>query len=403
MHVLTYCRYWQRLLGSLFFSKQKIYYVWVAFLFTLASIGVLTYIYQFQHGLIVTNLSNQVSWGAYIANFTFLVGVAAAAVLLVFPTYVLDNKDTHEVVLIGEILASSAIIMCLLFVVVDLGHPERFLHLMPGFGKLNLGHSVLAWDVVVLNGYLLLNLHVPGYLLYKKYLGEKPNPWIYRPFVFLSIVWAVSVHTVTAFLYSGLGGRPFWNTAVLAPRFLVSAFAGGPALLIIVFTVIRKFTDQNVPEGVFDLLKKIVMVFLPLNMFLLMCEVFTEFYTNSLHVESAKYLFFGLHGHRMLVPYIWSSISMSVCAFVIFYWPRMRNTTPILLMGCVLAIVGIWIEKGMGLIIPGFIPTPLGDLVEYTPSPVEILICLGIWSIGALLFTLYAKMAIAVETGRIRK
>ncbi|MGZ3721893.1 MAG: NrfD/PsrC family molybdoenzyme membrane anchor subunit, partial [Bdellovibrionales bacterium] len=227
-----YFVYWQRLLGSLFISKHRTYYYWVALLAGFVCLGVSAYWEQMQHGLIVTNLSDQVSWGAYIANFTFLVGVAAAAVLLVFPTYVLHREDVHKVVLIGEILAMTAIIMCLLFVVVDLGHPERFLHLMPGFGKLNLRHSVLAWDVVVLNGYLLLNLHIPGYLLYKKYLGQKPNPWIYRPFVFLSIVWAVSVHTVTAFLYSGFGGRPYWNTAILAPRFLVSAFAAGPALLI---------------------------------------------------------------------------------------------------------------------------------------------------------------------------
>jgi molybdopterin-containing oxidoreductase family membrane subunit len=401
--MMTYLQYWYRLISSLFSSRQKIYYVWVSVLALFAFNGLLAYIYQFQHGLIVTNLSDQVSWGAYIANFTFLVGIAAAAVLLVFPTYVMRRKDVAEVVLIGEILASSAIIMCLLFIVVDLGHPERFLHLMPGFGKLNLRHSVLAWDVVVLNGYLLLNLHIPGYLLYQKYLGVKPNPWIYRPFVFISIVWAVSVHTVTAFLYSGLGGRPYWNTAILAPRFLVSAFAGGPALLILIFLVIRKFTDLKVADGVFEMLKKIVMTFLPINMFLLGCEVFTEFYTDSQHVESAKYLFFGTHGHHMLVPYIWTSIALSFLAMSIFYWPSARKGTVRLSIGCVAAILGIWIEKGMGLIIPGFIPTPLGDLVEYTPSKIEIMICLGIWSFGALLFTLYSKIAIAVETGRIKK
>lgn len=370
---------------------------------TFVCFGALAYSYQFQHGLIVTNLSDQVSWGAYIANFTFLVGIAAAAVLLVFPTYVMHREDIGKVVLFGEILASCAIIMCLLFVVVDLGHPERFLHLMPPFGKLNLGHSILAWDVVVLNGYLLLNLHVPGYLLYKKYLGEHPNPWIYRPFVSLSIIWAISVHTVTAFLYSGLGGRPYWNTAILAPRFLVSAFAGGPALLLIIFLVIRKFTDFKVPDGVFEMLKRIVMIFLPLNMFLLGCEVFTEFYTNTLHVESAKYLFFGTHGHHMLVPYIWSSLAMSVFAFSIFYWPKGRNNTYLLPIACAATVLGIWIEKGMGLIIPGFIPTPLGDLVEYRPSIIEFFVCLGIWSFGTLLFTLYAKIAIAVETGQIKK
>jgi molybdopterin-containing oxidoreductase family membrane subunit len=399
----SYAIYWQKMIRCALVAENKFYYLWLGLLGCLVLIGAVAYSQQAVHGLIVTNLSDQVSWGAYIANFTFLVGIAAAAVLLVFPTYVLHRTDVKEVVLIGELLAFSAIIMCLLFVVVDLGHPERFLHLVPGFGKLNLGHSVLAWDVVVLNGYLLLNLHVPGYLLYMKYLGKKPDPRFYLPMVFVSIFWAVSVHTVTAFLYSGLGGRPFWNTAILAPRFLVSAFAGGPALLTIIFTVVKKYTALNVKDGVFELLMKIIRIFLPLNLFLLGCEVFTEFYTNSFHVESAKYLFFGIHGHKMLVPYIWTSLTLSVSAIAIFFWPRKkRESTPgIVLFACVAAIIGIWIEKGMGLIIPGFIPTPLGDLVEYTPSLIEFLVCLGIWSLGAMIFTILAKVAISIETGEL--
>jgi len=385
-------------------TKSKPYKIWGATLLLFIVLGVFAYIQQIKYGLIVTNLSDQVSWGAYIANFTFLVGVAAAAVLLVFPTYVLHRDDVKEVVLIGELMAFSAVVMCILFVLVDLGHPERFIHMLPGFGRLGFSHSVLAWDVLVLNGYLLLNMHIPGYLLYMKYMGRRPNMWFYLPLVFLSIFWAVSIHTVTAFLYSGLGGRPYWNTAILAPRFLVSAFAGGPALLLIVFTVVRKFTALKVKQGVFDMLKGIIKIFLPMNLFLLGCEVFTEFYTNSNHVESAKYLFFGLHGHKLLVPYIWTSLTFSMISIAIFYWPRKKSeeTPGIILFACVASILAIWVEKGMGLIIPGFIPTPLGDLVEYTPSLIEFFVCLGIWSFGALLFTILARVAIAIQTGAIK-
>jgi molybdopterin-containing oxidoreductase family membrane subunit len=381
---------------------RNTHYFWLGLLGVLSLIGLYSYGAQFTQGFTVTNLSDQVSWGAYIANFTFLVGVAAAAVLLVVPSYLYKNKDIKKVVLLGEILAFVAIIMCLLFIVVDLGRPDRFSHILPFTGKLNFPQSILAWDVIVLNGYLFLNVFIPGYLLYMKYLGKEPNAKYYLPFVFISMVWAVSIHTVTAFLYSGLGGRPFWNAAILAPRFIVSAFAGGPALLMLIFQTSRRFTEMKIPESVFDYLKRIMTYTMLINLFLLGCEVFKEFYTDATHVLSARYLFFGILGHQMLVPYIWSAILMELFAIIVLLTPNLRNNWKFMRVACVMAFVGIWVEKGMGLIVPGFIPTPLGDLVEYTPSRIEILVSLGIWSFGALLFTMMGKVVIAIETGELR-
>jgi len=378
------------------------YFLWLGLLGVLSLIGLYSYGAQFTQGFTVTNLSDQVSWGAYIANFTFLVGVAAAAVLLVVPSYLYKNKDIKKVVLLGEILAFVAIIMCLLFIVVDLGRPDRFSHILPFTGKLNFPQSILAWDVIVLNGYLFLNVFIPGYLLYMKYLGKEPNAKYYLPFVFISMVWAVSIHTVTAFLYSGLGGRPFWNAAILAPRFIVSAFAGGPALLMLIFQASRRFTEMKIPEAVFDYLKRIMTYTMLINLFLLGCEVFKEFYTDATHVLSARYLFFGILGHQMLVPYIWSAILMELFAIFVLLTPNLRNNWKFMRVACVMAFVGIWVEKGMGLIVPGFIPTPLGDLVEYTPSKIEILVSLGIWAFGALIFTMMGKVVIAIETGELR-
>lgn len=385
-------------------TGPKSYFLWLGILTLLTCFGLWSYFFQLRDGLQVTNLTNQVSWGAYIANFTFLVGVAAAAVLLVVPAYVFHNKDVKEIVLIGELLAFTAIVMCILFIAVDMGRPERFWHVIPFIGRLNFPMSVLAWDVLVLNGYLVLNMHIPGYLLYKIYQNKKPTENYYKPFIFISIFWAISIHTVTAFLYSGLGGRPFWNTAILAPRFLISAFAGGPALLILIFWVInRQVPHFPVKKGVFDLLKRIGAVCLPINMFLLFCEVFKEFYTDSAHVASAEYLFFGLHGHSMLVPYIWTAVCFGLYACIVFNVPRLRDDNRFLISACLLGFVGIWIEKGMGLIIPGFIPSPLGSIIEYTPSMHEIFICLGIWAFGALMFSVMAKAAMAILSGKIRE
>ena len=377
-------------------TGSRAYYTWLGTLLAGVLAGIFAYALQLRRGLAVTNMSDQVSWGAYIANFTFLVGIAAAAVLLVVPAYVYKRSEIKRVVLLGELLATSAIVMCLLFVTVDLGRPDRLLHMLPGIGRLNFPRSILAWDVVVLSVYLLLNLHIPSYLLFAHFRGKPPAASYYRPFVFLSIGWALSIHTVTAFLYSGLGGRPFWNTAILAPRFIVSAFASGPALLIVVFWSIDRFTSHPVRQEVFSFLKATLRFTLPLNYFLLACELFTEFYTNSAHTISARYLFWGIEGHALLKPYIWSSLILGGCSLAIFLWPRLYRSQPLTLLGSVLCVVAIWIEKGMGLIVPGFIPSPAGDLVEYAPSWIEALVCLGIWCTGALIFSAMAKSAIAL-------
>jgi molybdopterin-containing oxidoreductase family membrane subunit len=373
------------------------YHLWMAALTVVALLGLNAYCKQLVLGLGTTGMTDQVSWGLYIANFTFLVGLAAAAVMLVIPVYVYRNRELHDLVIFGELLAVAAIVMCLLFVTVDLGRPDRFLHL---FQRPNFPASMLTWDVIVLNGYLLLNLHICGYLVYCAYNRRKPSRAFYIPFVFVAIVWAVSIHTVTAFLYVGLGGRPFWNSAIIAPRFLASAFAAGPAFIVLTLYAIGRYSAYDVPRRAITTLRRILTVALLINMFLLVCEVFTEFYTGSTHGASAKYLFTGLHGHHALVPWIWTAIGLNTVAVIVLVGPFPRRPLP-LIVACVCMIVGIWIEKGMGLIIPAFIPSPLGEIVEYTPTTNETLICLGIWAFGLLLYTILVRVTIPVLSGRL--
>jgi molybdopterin-containing oxidoreductase family membrane subunit len=356
---------------------------------------------QFVYGLETTGMTDQVSWGAYIANFTFLVGVAAAAVMLVIPAYVYKNEEMHQLVILGELMAIAVIAMCLMFVTVDLGRPDRFWHLIPPWGKMNWPISMLSWDVIVLNGYLLLNLHICGYLLYTKYRGERPGGLFYVPLVFVGIAWAISIHTVTAFLYVGLAGRPFWNHPIVAPRFLASAFAAGPALVILTLQIVRWAMGFRIPDGPLQLLRRIVTVALMINLFLLGCELFAEFYAGTYHVASARYLWLGLHGHDALVPWIWVALVLNCSALAILLAP-MRRRLIWLDIACVFLIVGIWIEKGMGLIVPGFVPSPLGQVVEYQPSLNETLVCVGIWAFGALMYSWMLHVAIPILRGDLR-
>lgn len=376
------------------------YYAWMGTLTTICFLGIHAYAEQLAYGLGTTGMTDQVSWGVYIANFTFLVGVAAAAVMLVIPVYIYKNRHLHDLVVFGELLAVAAILMCLAFVTVDLGRPDKSLHLVPWLGQLNFPVSMLAWDVVVLNGYLLLNLHIIGYLLYCRYQNRSPQRWFYIPFVFIAIAWAISIHTVTAFLFVGLGGKEYWNQAIIGPRFIASAFAAGPALIILALQVIRRVSSYHVRDEALLTLRSIVQVAMLINVFLLANEVFTKFYSDTARGVSAKYLYFGIGEYTALVPWIWGAILLNLVALAIFMLPVSRSLR-YLNVACVCAIVGIWVEKGMGLVVPGFIPTPLGEVFEYSPTMNEALVSFGIWAFGLLAYTIFLRMSIPILQGTL--
>jgi len=378
------------------------YHIWMAFLTFVMLVGMYCYSIQVSEGLQVTGMSDGVSWGLYISNFTFLVGVAAAAVMLVLPTYVLKDMDFAQAVLIGEGLAVAALLMCLAFVIADMGGPARLWHMIPGLGILNFPSSMLAWDMIVLNGYLFINISIPFYILISRYQGKKPNPKIYIPGVIISVFWAVGIHMVTAFLYQGLPSRPFWNNALLGPRFLASAFAAGPALIILVLAIIRRWTKFPITEQTIKKISMIVTVAAQINLIMLFSELFKEFYAPTHHSESAVYLFFGLKGKAALVPWIWTAISMNIAATVILTYHKWRNNLTLLYIACGLLFAGIWVEKGFGLIVPGFIPGPYGQITEYLPTQIEVGVTIGIWAMGAFIFTILARVGIKIELGEMK-
>jgi Ni/Fe-hydrogenase subunit HybB-like protein len=385
----------EALKGSMF------YYLWISLLLFFIIVGIKSYLIQLENGLIVTNMRDQVSWGLYIANFTFLVGVAAAAVLVVVPAYVYHFDPIKEITVLGELLAFSSIIMCLCFIVVDFGRPERFWHIIPGIGKWNFPYSLLTWDTIVLSGYLILNTFLPLYLLYSAYYGKQPRSGVYTPLVLLSIPWAVSIHTVTAFIYNPLPARPFWNTAILAPRFLASAFCSGPAIMLLIFQILRKFRKMEIKDEALFKIADIMAYAMFFNILFTVAEVFKDYYSQTAHLSQMRYLFEGLSGHKKLVPYIWTAMALEFFSFMLFIILRHKPKKIIMNVGCLLIITGVYIEKSLCFIVPGFVPDPLGEIYEYMPSFHEVAISMGIFSAGLLIYTVLSKPAIEIMRGKL--
>jgi len=378
------------------------YHMYMGTLTLIMLVGAYAYSLQLRYGLAVTGMNDHVSWGLYISNFTFLVGLAAAAMMLVLPAYVLKDVDFSRAVLMAEAVAVAALVMCLSFVVVDIGNPLAGWHLIPGIGYLNWPRSLLSWDVLVLNGYLAINLAIPFYILYSRFSGRQPDKRKYIPWMYIAVMWAVSIHLVTAFLLAGLPARPFWNTALLGPRFLASAFTAGPAFVILLLSLIRKETKYEISDGAFSKLALITTAAAQVNLVMLISELFYKFYSPTHHGINARYLFFGIDGHNALVPWIWSAIAVNAMATIALMIHPIRRNPRWLVIASAALFIGIWVEKGIGLVVPGFIPSPLGEIVEYTPSLVEIAVTAGVWALGLFVLTVLVRVALPIELGESR-
>ncbi len=365
----------------------------LAALGAVVAVGFATYLRQLSHGLGITGLSRDVPWGLYIAQLTFLVGVAASAVMVVLPYYLHHYKAFGKLAILGEFLAISAVVMCLLFVFVDIGQPRRVLNVMLYPSP----RSILFWDMIVLNGYLVLNVVISRATFRAERAGTPPPAWV-KPLIYLSIPWAVSIHTVTAFLYSGLAGRPFWLTAILAPRFLASAFAVGPSLLILLALLLRRVTRFDAGREAIAKLGEIVAYAMVVNVFFVALELFTALYSAiPEHVEHFTYLYLGLHGHGVLAPWMTASVVLGVVALVLLVVPQLRRREGLLAVAAVAVVGSLWIEKGLGLVITGFVPNPFGHVREYWPTLPETLIALGIYAVGGLVLSVLYKIAVGVR------
>ena len=372
---------------------SPIYWGWLIVLLGFIGAGFLVYLYQFQEGLRITGMSRDVSWGFYIGQFTYLVGVAASGVMVVLPYYLHDYKAFGRVTILGEFLAVAAITMCLLFIMVDLGNLPRLLNviLYPN------PTSILFWDMIVLNVYLFLNILIGWNVLSSERKGIHYPAWV-TPLIYISIPWAFSIHTVTAFLYAGLPGRHYWLTAIMAARFLSSAFCSGPAILILLCFIVRRFTKFDPGKEQIRTLAVIVTYAMILNVFFFLLEIFTAFYSQIPgHMHPIVYLFSGLEGHSKLVPFMWTAAGFAILALLLLIVPASRRNENTLILGCISVFISTWIDKGLGLVIGGFIPNPFERVFEYLPTFLEVIITLGVWATGFFVLTVLFKIAVSVK------
>lgn len=369
------------------------YWGTLAGLFVLFCLGAGFWLHQLTHGLVITGMGRDVSWGFYIAQFTYMVGVAASAVMLVLPYALHQYKEFAKMVVLGEFLAIAAVIMSMTFILVDLGQPRRVMNVIlhPTL------HSMMFWDMAVLFGYLVLNIVIGWTGLQAVKNGMVPPSWL-RGLVILSILWAFSIHTVTAFLYAGLPGRHYFLTAIMAARFLASAFCSGPAILLLLVLALRRLTGFDPGRTAINRLAVIIAYAMCVNVFFFLLELFTAFYSNMPdHMAPLRYLFAGLDGHRLMVPFMWTAAVFGLGCLLFLIPPSVRARTPALVLGLVMLVVATWIDKGLGLLIGGFTPNPFDTVTPYLPTLPELMVALMVFALGGLILTVLWKIAVEVR------
>ncbi len=231
--------------------------------------------------------------------------------MLILPAYVYKDKDLHEVVIIGECVAVGALVMCLLFITVDYGRAPQGVAYDPGHRPVQLAfiHSRLGCagtERLSCAKHYGASLYSVLQLPWSK-TGGMEIPALCFPVHRLGCFHSHG-HSLSSF--QGLPARPFWNNPLLGPRFLASAFAAGPAVIMMVLIAIKERTNYPIDSAIFFKLKRIIVVAAVINLVMLFSEVFKEFYTFTHHSLSAQYLFFGLEGHDSLVPWIWTAIAL---------------------------------------------------------------------------------------------
>jgi Ni/Fe-hydrogenase subunit HybB-like protein len=344
-------------------------------------------------GLILTGMNDSVPWGLYISFFIFWVGVAAAGIAFSIAAYVFNNKEFMKITVLAEVQAVAALIIVLMLIVVDLGRPIRALFLMPLLPNLR---SMLDWDFIVITTYLLLNL-IAVIVTVHYYRQDKPLPRSFIvPFMVIASPFAIGIHTVTAFISQALTARPAWNSPLLAPRYVATAFAAGPAILLIALYLAERYIEGfKVSMEVYRKTLYLTVAATVVGLYFTFSEAHEVFWytTEPLKWAQARELFYGLH-----LPYLaileWLWVGLGAAAVIIALIPSTHNSKEAIVFISALIVVAVIAEKTLTTLLPAFIPSTLGEVRPYHPTPIEYGITLGVHALGLLVYLALAMPAI---------
>ncbi len=398
-------------------QTSKGYYIFVFSLLAVIAWGFYAYITQLRYGLLMTGMRDMVSWGYYIFNFVFWIGVSHVGALISAILRLTHAGWRTPVTRIGELITISALMIGASMIFIDLGRPDRVLNLIL-YGRFQ---SPLTWDVIGVTTYLIGSFFylylpsIPDFALMRDRLRRGTSVIKWKIYAFLAVGWrgtpeqrewldnaqrimtvmiipiAVSVHTVVSFVFA-MTLRPGWDSTVLAPNFVIGALFSGIGSVVVVMAILRKcyHLEEYLTDKHFRNMSYLLLVLLFAYFYFVLVEYFTVGY--KLRVEEKHLLNLLLFGKNATWYWFFFVSAFVVPAFLLLF---QRGPTILRIATAGLLInVGMWVKRFV-IIIPA-LEVPLMpvefEFGAYSPSWVEISIVVAGFAGFALIIALFAKV-----------
>jgi molybdopterin-containing oxidoreductase family membrane subunit len=376
--------------------------------------GLIGYLFQLTRGLSVTGMNNSVSWGVYITNFVFFIGISHAGTLISAILRVSGAEWRRPITRVAEAITVFALVFGGLQVFIDCGRPDRFMTNAIYFGRLG---SPLLWDASCITVYLMSSLFylflplIPDMGILRD-RGDIKG-WRKELYRILSVGWdgnpeqkrrlekaigimaiaiipiAVSVHSVVSWIF-GMTLKPMWHTTILAPYFVVGAIFSGIAALILAMAILRKvYSLEGFLKPVhFRYLGALLLTMTALWFYFTLSEFLTTGYGGLLE----EWDVFVAKMSGGFAAFFWIMVTCMIVAFILLVFARKKWPIGATVIASVAVVIGMWIER-YTIVVPSLTQfTHGGEFVMYYPSWVEIGITVGSVCGFILMYVMFAKL-----------
>jgi Ni/Fe-hydrogenase subunit HybB-like protein len=386
------------------------FYVTLSILLAGVTIGVWSYLYQYRWGLGVTGLNQPVSWGIYVTNFVFFIGISHAGTLISAILRLSQAEWRRPITRMAEVITVMVLAIGAGNILIDLGRPDRLFNVIQ-YGRYQ---SPLLWDATCITTYLTASIvylyipMIPDIAILRDRMPRRR--WLYGTLALgwtgtarqrhvleravsimaiLVIPVAVSVHTVVAFVFS-MTLQPHWHSTIFGPYFVVGAIFSGLAALLVAMVILRRIyrLEKYLKEIHFNYLGMLLLVMTLLWFYFTFAEYLTGFYGNE--PDEMRVFWYKFTGP--FAPYFWTMI---VCCFVVPFAILANSRTRTVkgtLIASLFICAGMWLERYI-IVVPTLsnprLPYPPGS---YLPTLVELGVTIGCFSLFFLFYLLFAKL-----------
>lgn len=389
--------------------------IWTGILIAVIAFGLSNYLRQFDEGLGVTGMDYPVYWGIYIVNTIFNVGLSAGGIIVACMVYAIGIKKYKPVGRIAEILAITTLFQAVMFLMLDLGRPDRFYFILQ-YARIE---SPLVWDVTIISTYMMIGLSIMYFstrkdavrlmdvfprrrLLYQvltlgyvdvSHKSLERDEKILKILAVAAIPAAVGLHSITAWIFGVVKAHPDFHSPLIAPFFVTSAIVSGLALVILVTVMSRHFLRLNIENKVITDLGGVLAMLIPVEGYLILSEVVTVVYGDE---PAHTVVFNDLVSGNFMVEF-WGLVTLLTVAFLILAFPKTRTVKGVAL-AALLVIIGV-IGKRIIIVLPPLLHPILTYYPEgtYVPTQTELSITVGVYAVGMLIYTVISKVIPLVE------